>query len=233
MMIAVEVKLTPVIRIPDDVFQRLQALATPLVDTPGSVIKRLLDLHQPEAPLSEPPTPLSRNEIDEPPAVATAKVAYETYENRANPHVTIHLAGCSQLRKRGGVHRHGQGSYEGHSTLGEAGSYARRTGLPIKLCGYCKSTGDDVARQLVIDYVRAHPGRDWEEAEIKHATGVGKDRVRTLMTGHPEIDQDVLAAGRVRWKSDGGSVETDPVPHPGHRIGALVLSAEPPRRLRS
>lgn len=47
----------------------------------------------------------------------------------------------------------------GRFRLGEAGSYARSTGLPIKLCGYCKTTVDDVARQLVIDYVRANPGR--------------------------------------------------------------------------
>lgn len=114
--------------------------------------------------------------------------------------MTIHRVGCSQLRKRGGVHRHGQGSYKAHSTLAEAGSYARSTGLPVKLCGYCKSSVDDVARQLVIDHVRANPGRDWQEAEIKHATGVGKDRVRGLVLGHPEIDQDVLAAGAVRWK---------------------------------
>ena len=62
---------------------------------------------------------------------------YETYENRANPHVTIHKKGCSQLRKRGGVHRHGQGSYKAHATLHEARQYAESTGLPVRVCRFC------------------------------------------------------------------------------------------------
>jgi hypothetical protein len=35
----------PVIRIPDPVFERLQGIATPLVDTPASVIEKLLDFY--------------------------------------------------------------------------------------------------------------------------------------------------------------------------------------------
>jgi len=35
----------PVIRISEPTFQRLQALATPLVDTPSTVVERLLDLY--------------------------------------------------------------------------------------------------------------------------------------------------------------------------------------------
>jgi hypothetical protein len=196
----VEVDMTPVIRIPEDVFERLQALAIPLVDTPGSVIRRLLDMHEPNGRPSTLPSP-SEPSGGESPAFAAAEIAYETYENRSNPHVTIHRVGCSQLRKRGGVHRHGQGGYKAHSTPAEASSYARSTGLPIKLCGYCKSSGDEIARELVIDFVRANPDRDWQEADIKGATGVGKDRVRGLLVGHPEIDQDVLSAGAVRWKA--------------------------------
>ncbi len=192
--------MTPVIRIPEDVFERLQALAIPLVDTPSSVIRRLLDMHDPTGRPS--PAPSSSEQvlagISQP--VAPAEIGYETYENRSNPHVTIHRVGCSQLRKRGGVHRHGQGSYRAHGTLAEAGTYARGTGLPVKLCGFCKSSGDDVAREVVIDFVRANPGRDWQEAEIKGATGVGKNRVRALLVGHPEVDQDILATGAVRWR---------------------------------
>ena len=37
--------MMPVIRISEPTFQRLQALATPLVDTPSTVVERLLDLH--------------------------------------------------------------------------------------------------------------------------------------------------------------------------------------------
>jgi len=36
----------PVIRVPDPVFERLQNAATPLVDTPGSVIEKLLDFYE-------------------------------------------------------------------------------------------------------------------------------------------------------------------------------------------
>ena len=187
--------MTPVIRIPEDVFERLQALATPLVDTPASVIRRLLDMHEPNGRSSALPS--SSDQLAQ--SVAPAEFGYETYENRSNPHVTIHRAGCSQLRKRGGVHRHGQGNYKAHGTLAEAGNYARSTGLPVKLCGFCKSSSDDVARELVMDFVRANPGHEWEEAKIKGATGVGKNRIRGLLVGHPEVDQDVLAAGAVRW----------------------------------
>jgi hypothetical protein len=38
--------MMPVIRIPDPVFERLQAIATPLVDTPADVIEKLLDLYE-------------------------------------------------------------------------------------------------------------------------------------------------------------------------------------------
>src|SRR5262245_22440347 len=38
--------VAPVVRIPDHVFQRLQRLGTPLVDTPTSVIQRLLDHYE-------------------------------------------------------------------------------------------------------------------------------------------------------------------------------------------
>ena len=37
-------------------------------------------------------------------------MAFVTYENRRNPHVTIHLEGCTQIRKRGGEHVTGRAS---------------------------------------------------------------------------------------------------------------------------
>jgi len=117
--------MTPVIRIPNDVFERLQALAIPLVDTPGSVIERLLDMHEPKGRPNAVPSPLEPSGGDNSQSVADVETAYETYENRNNPHVTIHRVGCSQLRKRGGVHRHGQGAYKAHVTLVEAGTHAR------------------------------------------------------------------------------------------------------------
>jgi putative zinc finger/helix-turn-helix YgiT family protein len=61
-----------------------------------------------------------------------------TYENRRNPRLTIHLAGCSQIAKRGGEHKYGQGEYKDHTRYSEAQNYAAQTGLPVKECSFCK-----------------------------------------------------------------------------------------------
>jgi hypothetical protein len=112
-----------------------------------------------------------------------------------------HESETGATRVRHAVHRHGQGGYKAHATLAGAMSYAESTGLPIEPCGYCQSPVDDVtARELVIDFVRRNPNQDWQEADIKRNTGVAKKRVRSLLRGHPDIDQTTLAAGAVRWK---------------------------------
>jgi hypothetical protein len=122
----------PVIRLPDPVFRRLQAVAAPLVDTPAAVVARLLDFYESHAAATaDAETPADS------PAPLDSSAAYETYENRNNPHVTIHRVGCSQLRKRGGVHRHGQGMYRAHRTLVDAERYAAGTGLRVGHCKYC------------------------------------------------------------------------------------------------
>jgi hypothetical protein len=54
---------------------------------------------------------------------------YTTYENRRNPHITIHREGCNQIEKNGGI---GEGEYHLHATLADAETYARTTGLPIR-----------------------------------------------------------------------------------------------------
>ncbi len=46
----------PTIRIDDEVFKALQTRAQPLVDTPNSVLRRLLELNGASAPLSGPVT---------------------------------------------------------------------------------------------------------------------------------------------------------------------------------
>lgn len=61
-----------------------------------------------------------------------------TYENRHNPHVTIHRSDCAQPRKRGGEHKHAQGNYRDHPTLEQAEAYANTTGLPVIRCSFCK-----------------------------------------------------------------------------------------------
>jgi hypothetical protein len=68
-------------------------------------------------------------------------MAFVTYENHRNPHVTIHLAGCSQIAKRGGEHKYAQGEYKDHATYNEAQSYAAQTGLPVIECSFCKPPG--------------------------------------------------------------------------------------------
>jgi hypothetical protein len=59
---------------------------------------------------------------------------YTTYENRRNPHITIHNNGCSQIRKNGGD---GEGEYHNHRTLTDAENYAAATGLPVIKCSFC------------------------------------------------------------------------------------------------
>jgi hypothetical protein len=60
-----------------------------------------------------------------------------TYENKNNPHVTIHCAGCNQIAKRGGRHTTGKGKYEDHNTYQDAKQYAGSTGLPVINCSFC------------------------------------------------------------------------------------------------
>src|SRR5687768_4549713 len=114
--------MMPVIRISDELFRRLQNLASPLVDTPASVIERLLNSY--ESNTGTPSASAQSGASNPIPDVTTANANYETYENTSNRHVTVHKADCSQLRKHGGVHRHGQGAYRAHATLADAERYA-------------------------------------------------------------------------------------------------------------
>lgn len=79
--------MLPVIRISDSIFERLQALATPLVDTPATVIERLLDSFESQTPrltqntkLGTSATPSAcdesarRFDADDPPKLAYADV---------------------------------------------------------------------------------------------------------------------------------------------------------------
>jgi len=75
---------------------------------------------------------------------------FVTYENRRNPHVTIHLDGCAQIAKRGGEHRHGQGEYRNHSTYEEAKVYAEVTGLLVIECSYCFGKPPPAVRILTL-----------------------------------------------------------------------------------
>jgi hypothetical protein len=70
-------------------------------------------------------------------------IRFVTYENRRNPHVTIHVAGCGQIGKKGGKHKYGQGSYRDHSTYSAASQYADGTGLPVRVCFFCRPVADN------------------------------------------------------------------------------------------
>jgi len=58
---------------------------------------------------------------------------------------------------------------------------------------------DDEARRLILDYVKARPGQNCQEADIKLATGVPKVRVRSLMRGVSGIDPAELEMRAVCW----------------------------------
>ncbi len=67
-------------------------------------------------------------------------MGFTTYKNIANPHVTIHCDGCNQIKKHGGQHQYGQGSYEHHETYAAAKAFAESTRLPVRDCFFCKPT---------------------------------------------------------------------------------------------
>ncbi len=60
-----------------------------------------------------------------------------TYENRYDPHVTVHKTDCRHPYKHGGNHKYKQGTYRDHSTFAEADAYAQSTGLKIIYCSTC------------------------------------------------------------------------------------------------
>ena len=80
--------MMPVIRIPDPIFERLQAIATPLVDTPASVIEKLLDFYDGKKSASVPERLRRRRESlprpadadpDAPPELAHTRVVSATF----------------------------------------------------------------------------------------------------------------------------------------------------------
>jgi hypothetical protein len=64
-------------------------------------------------------------------------MAFITYENSRNLHVTIHREGCGRIAKRGGQHTYGQGVDKTHDSYGEARRYAEGTRRRVIDCSYC------------------------------------------------------------------------------------------------
>jgi len=77
-------------------------------------------------------------QVLQPDQTKQSATSYITYENTHNPHVTIHRAGCGQIGKHGGKHKHKQGKYLTHNTYSQARSYAVQTGLQVIDCSWCK-----------------------------------------------------------------------------------------------
>jgi hypothetical protein len=67
------------------------------------------------------------------------------------------------------------------------------------------SEAPDTIAPLIMEYLRAHPRQNWEEAEIKRETGVAKNRVRRLVRGVPGIDSHKLEKGVVCYDPPGPS----------------------------
>jgi hypothetical protein len=62
---------------------------------------------------------------------------FVTYKNTSNPHVTIHLSTCNQIKKHGGIHKYKNGEYEKHKSLADAEIYAKSTKLKVVHCSFC------------------------------------------------------------------------------------------------
>ena len=65
-------------------------------------------------------------------------MAFTTYEDTINPHVTTHKDVCPRIRQHGGTHKHKEGQYRTQTSYKEAHSYATATKLPVRNCFYCK-----------------------------------------------------------------------------------------------
>lgn len=84
--------MSPVIRISDDVYERLQALATPFVDTPAIIIEWLLDKHEVNGKSEARSVTLPREgervtekvlrlDPDTPESISRTKVRQATFDN--------------------------------------------------------------------------------------------------------------------------------------------------------
>jgi hypothetical protein len=69
--------MMPVIRIPDSTFERLQTIAKPFVDTPASVIERLLDFYEAGSGGQKQPPNVPRNASGV--SIGTAVIDFDPY----------------------------------------------------------------------------------------------------------------------------------------------------------
>jgi hypothetical protein len=69
-------------------------------------------------------------------------MGFTAYINKHNPHVAIHRDGCSEIRKRGGEHKYGQGWYEHFETYAQAFDSAKESNKPIWICSKCQPSSE-------------------------------------------------------------------------------------------
>jgi hypothetical protein len=93
----------PTVRIDDEVFEALKKLAEPLVDTPNSVLRRLLDLKDKRAPTPKP-APIKSQREQTPQSVyeenLLAVLAAAPFNGRGNKK-DVTLAVVERMMKRG------------------------------------------------------------------------------------------------------------------------------------
>ena len=59
-----------------------------------------------------------------------------------------------------------------------------------------------VNRETLLNYLRDHPGEEFEEGQLKQITKVHKGFIRGLLRGVAGVDQELLERGKVRWHGE-------------------------------
>jgi hypothetical protein len=141
--------MSPVIRIPDGLYKRLQGLATPFTDTPATVIERLLDEHE------------------------KRKVAQEESMIAAHSGIGMHLQATGYLLLAQ------QQWLDFHSThsIGQSGYYCRGVGAPMNNVApggviFCVQTGEVPHRVHLCGYFDG-----WERRTISEAWKLYRQRL--------------------------------------------------------
>ncbi len=102
----------PIVRIPDPIFERLQAIATPLIDTPASVIEKLLNFYDSQGkqarPMSAAPVDAKRDDAcgfdpDRPPNLTHTRVLAAQFDGQqaSGWNELVHLAHRRALSRLG------------------------------------------------------------------------------------------------------------------------------------
>lgn len=126
--------------------------------------------------------------------------------------MTIHKDGCSQIKKRGGIHKYEQGEYRSHDSYQQAYAFAGKANLPIKNCQFCNPIEEIAASSCQYWLEQNWPSANrnlsdlyvWFHEKKKHKNDVIKDGDRILfyeVRRHPSKgtkgSKTVFASGTV------------------------------------